>query len=70
MLLNEQTSHQSCPHVLLPQHLCYCGEKLKGRYTVAKRFADLMRQVSALGDIVLVVDQVDYQPLQGAVSGM
>lgn len=51
------------------QQLCYCGEKLKGRYTIAKHFHGLMRQVSALGDIVLVVDRVDHQPLQGSVSG-
>jgi hypothetical protein len=48
--------------------LSYCGERLKGRYTIAKHFHGLMRQVSALGDIVLVVDRVDHQPLQGAVS--
>lgn len=48
--------------------LCYCGEKLKGRYTIAKHFHGLMRQVSALGDIVLVVDRVDHQPLQGSVD--
>lgn len=50
------------------QHLCYCGEKLKGRYTLAKHWHGLMRQVSALGDIVLQVDKVDQQPLAGAVS--
>jgi hypothetical protein len=50
------------------QQLCYCGEKLKGKYTIAKRFHDLMRQVSMLGDIVLAVDKVDHQALQGAVS--
>lgn len=55
-----------CPGLL--QHLCYCGEKLKGRYTLAKHWHGLMRQVSALGDIVLVVDKVDHQPLAGAVS--
>lgn len=52
-----------------PQHLCYCGEKLKGRYTLAKHWHGLMRQVAALGDIVLQVDKVDQQPLAGAVSG-
>jgi len=29
-----------------------------------------MRQVSALGDIVLSVDKVDHQPLAGSVSGV
>ena len=29
------------------QHLTYCGERLKGRYTVAKHFHGLMRQVGA-----------------------
>lgn len=47
-------------------HLCYCGEKLKGRYTLAKHWHGLMRQVAALGDIVLQVDKVDQQPLAGA----
>ncbi len=55
-------------HPPTPQHLCYCGEKLKGRYTLAKHWHGLMRQVAALGDIVLQVDKVDQQPLAGAVS--
>ena len=49
------------------QQLCYCGEKLKGRYTIAKHFHGLMARVTALGEIVLQVDSVDHQPLQGAV---
>jgi hypothetical protein len=62
-----------CPHPSPPplprlQHLCYCGEKLKGRYTIAKHFHSLMRQVAGLGEILLQVDKVDHQPLQGAVS--
>lgn len=27
------------------QHLCFNGERYKGRYTIAKHFHDLMRQV-------------------------
>ena len=70
--------HRVCPHPAQPntylclsvplQQVCYDGEKLKGRYTAAKHWHGLMRQVSALGDIVLIVEQVDHQPLAGAVS--
>lgn len=52
------------------QHLSYCGEQLKGRYTIAKHLHGLMRQVSALGDIVLVVNRVDHQPLEGTVRNL
>lgn len=33
----------------LSQVLTYCGEKLKGRYTIAKHFHDLMKQVGRAG---------------------
>ena len=60
--------HPSPPPLPRLQHLCYCGEKLKGRYTIAKHFHGLMRQVAGLGEILLQVDKVDHQPLQAAVS--
>jgi len=34
-------------HYLALQVLTYCGEKLKGRYTIAKHFHGLMKQVGA-----------------------
>ncbi|PRW57164.1 mitogen-activated kinase kinase 3 [Chlorella sorokiniana] len=45
--------------------LTYCGEKLKGRYTIAKHFHGLMKQASALGDVVLTVEHLDHQLLAG-----
>ena len=50
------------------QHLSCNGERLKGRYTIAKHFHTLLRQVAAAGDIAFVVDALDFQQLAEAVS--
>ncbi len=50
------------------QHLCFNGERYKGRYTIAKHFNSLMRQVAAAGDIAFVIDTLEFQPLDGMVG--
>lgn len=50
------------------QHLTYCGERYKGRYTIAKHWHGLMKAAGGLGDVVLAVEHLDHQPLAGAVS--
>lgn len=52
------------------QVLQYEGERLKGRYTAARHFHDLMRGVAGLGgDVVLAVESLEHRAAEGQQVG-
>ncbi|GAB4819369.1 hypothetical protein N2152v2_006415 [Parachlorella kessleri] len=65
---NYRDSDSIASYYAAEAHLSYNGERLKGRYTIAKHFHTLLRQVAAAGDIAFVVDALDFQQLEGAAD--